>query len=310
MNIHYQKKQNTTLIECFENNLKDGLLIEDDNNYYCKACFKHKDSIDLPDHLKTSKVGNIGVFSKTQEKLSYIKRAIRSHMITNIHFWCKDIYDNDLYKLKLQEKFDLEAGIKIHNNALYCLKKGFSSIDFVDLNSMEVDSKTATKNDSKKEFFILRDIYHKILQDRVHQMFENVDEFSFTLDKVTVDRQSFTVLISFFFSNGEIKCFLNKVIKMDSSMYDAKGTALMVIDNLKKSLGISIDQLRSKLVHFVYDGVYADSLERVYGGGSLSLSRSVETHLGQPQGFITGQWDIAHLLQHIFANVMKNKKNS
>ena len=95
---------------------------------------------------------------------------------------------------------------------------------------------------------------------------------------------------------------------MDSSMYDAKGTALMVIDNLKKSLGISVDQLISKLVHFVYDGVYADSLERVYGGGSLSLSRSVETHLGQPQGFITGQWDIAHLLQLIFANVMKNNK--
>ena len=53
-------------------------------------------------------------------------------------------------------------------------------------------------------------------------MFEKVEEFSCTLDKVTVDRQSFTVLITFFFSNGEIKCFLNKVIKMDSSMYDAK----------------------------------------------------------------------------------------
>ena len=71
-------------------------------------------------------------------------------MITNIHFWCKDIYDSDLYKQKLQEKIDLEAGIKIHNNALYCLKKGFSSIDFVDLNSKEADTKTATKNDSKK----------------------------------------------------------------------------------------------------------------------------------------------------------------
>ena len=94
---------------------------------------------------------------------------------------------------------DLEAGIKIHNNALYCLKKGFSSIDFVDLNSKEADSKTATKNDSKKEFFMLRDIYYKILQDRVHQMFENVDEFSCTLHKVTVNRQSFTVLITFFF---------------------------------------------------------------------------------------------------------------
>ena len=56
-------------------------MIEDNNNYYCKACFKHEDSIDLPDHLKSSKVGNTGVFSKTQEKLGYIKRAIRSQYI-------------------------------------------------------------------------------------------------------------------------------------------------------------------------------------------------------------------------------------
>ena len=36
-----------------------------------------------------------------------------------------------------------------------------------------------------------------------------------------------------------------------------------------------------------------------------NVSRNVEIALGQPKGFITGQWDIAHLLQVLFANVMK-----
>ena len=75
-------------------------------------------------------------------------------------------------------------------------------------------------------------------------MFEKVEDFSCTLDKITVDRQSFTVLLSFFFSDGEIKCLLNKVIKMDTSMYDSKGTSFMVVDNLQKSLGLTIDQLK------------------------------------------------------------------
>ena len=66
-------------------------MIEDNNNYYCKACFKHEDSIDLPDHLKSSKVGNTGVFSKTQEKLGYIKSVIKAHMLNNINFWYKEI---------------------------------------------------------------------------------------------------------------------------------------------------------------------------------------------------------------------------
>ena len=127
-------------------------------------------------------------------------------------------------------------------------------------------------------------------------MFDKVEEFSCTLDKVTVDRQSFTVLLNFFFSDREFKCFLNKVIKMDSSMYNSKGTASMVIDNLQQSLGLSIDQLRSKLLHFVYDGVYADSEERVYSDGSQSLTRSIETNLGESNGFITVHCNIAHLL--------------
>ena len=46
-------------------------------------------------------------------------------------------------------------------------------------------------------------------------------------------------------------------------------------------------------------------MECVYGGGSLSITRNVEINLGETKGFITGQWDIAHLLQVLFANVMK-----
>ena len=62
---------------------------------------------------------------------------------------------NDLHKQKIHEIVNLEAGIEIHNNALYCLKKGLSSVDFIDMNSKEVNSTTATKNYSREGFIYI-----------------------------------------------------------------------------------------------------------------------------------------------------------
>ena len=153
----------------------ESLLLEDNNKYYYKPWFKYIDSIDLSDNLKIGKKGHIGEFSKSQME-RYVKKAIKFHMENDVHIWiwCQDKFDKDLHEQKVIESMNLEAGIKIHNNVLYCLKKGLSSIDFIDLNSKEASSTTATKNDSRNEYFILRNIYHRSLCEKVHQMFEKV----------------------------------------------------------------------------------------------------------------------------------------
>ena len=66
---------------------------------------------------------------------------------------------------------------------------------------------------------------------------EKITELSatFTLDMVTVQLRSFTVLLTFFFRNGKIFCLLNSVLKMGEDDYDSAGTASMVVRSLKES---------------------------------------------------------------------------
>ena len=58
---------------------------------------------------------------------------------------------------------------------------------------------------------------------------DKVTEFSCTLDKVTVQHRSFTVLFTFFFINGKIFCLLNILIAMKEDKYNVSGTAKMVV---------------------------------------------------------------------------------
>ena len=78
-----------------------------------------------------------------------------------------------------------------------------------------------------------------------------------TLDKVTVQRTSYTVILTYFFRDGVIYILLNKLLVMKVDEYDSEGTARAVVDALVGTLGISRARLSDILLHFAYDGVYA-----------------------------------------------------
>lgn len=92
----------------------------------------------------------------------------------------------------------------------------------------------------------------EVLTDAVQGMFQGdeITEISATLDKVTIQHRTFTVLVCFFYYKGSIYCLLNDLLQMSEDKYDARDTAKMVVTSLKVTLGLSRTQLASKLVHF------------------------------------------------------------
>ena len=164
--------------------------------------------------------------------------------------------------------------------------------DFLGLNEKDLGSdipNTATKNDSKAEYFKLRNVIFEHVSERTKTFFkEEVKHITVTLDKVTVQRTSYTVILTFFFYKGKIHIVLNKLARLSTDEYDADGTAGMLINTLVETLGVTRTRLASMLVHFVYDGVYATKDERVSGGGCLELKAKVAEQLGLDNGHITG----------------------
>ena len=55
---------------------------------------------------------------------------------------------------------------------------------------------------------------------------------TFTMDKVTVQHRTFTVLLSLFFYEGSIYCLLNDILNMEDDDYDGPGTAGIVVRSL------------------------------------------------------------------------------
>ena len=117
---------------------------------------------------------------------------------------------------------------------------------------------------------------------------EHVKHITVTLDKVTVQRNSYSVILTFFFHKGKIHIILNKLAKLSTDEYDAEGTADVLINTLIETLGVTRTRLAVLLVHFVYDGVYATKEERVSGGGCLELKIKVAEKLGLENASITG----------------------
>ena len=167
------------------------------------------------------------------------------------------------------------AAKKIIRNALFCFKRSLGSEDFQALNAKDYLSEKdlgsdvyniATKNDARSEFFRLRNVTFDVLTEKTKQYFSHVKDIAVTLDKVTVQRTSFTVICTYFFNNGRIHVILNKLRKLCTDEYDGRGTAKMLIDTLCETLGFTKMRLSRVLKHLVYDGVYASPEERIAGG--------------------------------------------
>ena len=280
-----------------------------DNFEMCDCCMKFSNSRDVPAPLRGQRRGNFGFVSRDQSD-RFIKSQKQSHEKTDLHNWCKTKKVQVDLENAHNEHASEEAGQLVIRNVLLCLKKGWSAEDFMSLNdkdNLTNNINAVTKNDSKAEFFSLRSLIFEKVTQRIKTLFEKVESFSVTLDKVTVNRVSFTVIVTYFFWEGSIHVLLNKLVKISTTEYDGPGTASMVISCLTETLGLTRTQLASKLVHFCYDGVYATEEQRVRGGGSLSLIRHVAEQLDMDDGDISGVWDASHNMQLVFSDVMKDK---
>ena len=298
----------------------------------CKVCSSYKDQPNLPNEALRAKRGNIGMVARNREesnrkiKDSEVKRRMKEHEEGNFHLWCLRKSDEEKESSKTFEEENTEAGMLVIKAYLKTAAEGGSSADFlrlVNFTHLIPDILKSQKNNSQQAFFELRDDCFELVTERVQNKFrgDQVTELSATLDKVTVQSRSFTVLLTFFFSGGKIFCLLNSLLKMKQEDYDSAGTARMIVKNMRETLGLTRTQLGKALLHFrytfvllligifrdqnnrfvcSYDGVYASPEQRVAGGGCLDLSEAVAAELGLEEGSLSGTWDFGHNLQIIW----------
>ena len=168
----------------------DKFWQEHDDYYICTPCAIHHKRIDVPDDMKPSIKANFGIIKKSENKKKFhVKLSKRDHNKLGLHGWCVLQYENQKKEKNSYEQSNVEAGKKVIKNALYCLQNSLSARNFVGLNAKDYTcylENPATKNDSEKEFYKLRDIIFEALSEKTIRFFqENVKQISVTLDKVT-----------------------------------------------------------------------------------------------------------------------------
>ena len=226
----------------------------------CKFCSKYKDQQNLPHEVLRFNRGNLGLISRNRENGEQIpeyevRRRMKDHEEGNFHLWCMRKSKEEKQIVKSFEEENYEAGLLVIKAYLQTASVGGSAEDFlrlVNFTHLIPGILKSQKNNSRNTFFELRDDCFEVVTNRVHNMFKSdqITELSATLDKVTVQSRSYTVLLTFFFVNGRIYCLLNSLLKMGEDDYDSAGTARMVVSAMKETLGLTRTQLAKKLLHF------------------------------------------------------------
>ena len=108
----------------------------------------------------------------------------------------------DLKSKTQAQDLNMRAGEKVVRIALYCFKRGLGAQDFLALNDKDLGSditNTATKNDSKAEFFKLTNVVFDLVSEEFFK--ENVNHITVTLDKVRYCPVHIytTVILTFFY---------------------------------------------------------------------------------------------------------------
>ena len=271
------------------------------NLVYCICCTKFATHSDVPPGLRKSNKGSFGLLKKSCGEFN---RNILKHASNPLHVWCKEKYKSEEEKKTVESEKNKKACQMIVMNAAHVLKDpAGSATDFQKLNNKDqllMGREYPTKNDGKQMYFELRKEFHNKLGYKIKEMMKTVKFIAASLDKVTVGGTSFTVICTYYFWHGELKVFLNELVVMSSNMYDGEGVARMLCGSLMKTLGLSLEELAEKLEHLSFDGVYADTADRVRGGGCLNLTEHVEKYLGYGHGsgkIVTNNWDLGHRMQ-------------
>lgn len=244
--------------------------------------------------MRTYRRGNFGYVTKIGQP-QLIKNSKTAHCENPLHEWCANKSPQEAEEKQSVDKKNKLAAKKVIRNALLCFLRSWGAQDFVALNAKdflaENDSEYfnhATKGDSASEFFRLREVIFHIVSTKTKDFFREIEDVAVTLDKVTVHKQSFTVICTYFFTGGKLHVILNKLQKLSSSDYDGPGTANMLVNTLCETLGVSKIRLARILKHLTYDGVYANVEERIEGGGCLELRKHVIALLELDDDALTG----------------------
>ena len=280
---------------------KDGDLM------FCLPCVGLVEHPDVPAHLRKLVKGRFGIYKKTGREL---KRNMQNHLLNPLHVFCLKKYTSDKkVAIDLKSKNEKACTVIVTNAAHVLKQPSGSAKDFLKLNNKDqliLGDEYALKNDGKQVYFELRKVFHEMMSDKIKEVIKSVSMISVSLDKVTVGGVPFTVVCTYYFWKGELKVFMNELTIMTSKQYDGSGTAEMLCMCLMKTLGLSKEELAEKLEHLCFDGVYANTEERVRGGGSLSLPQCVAEYLGFPADsqVISSSWDLGHRIQLTLGDVL------
>lgn len=247
----------------------------------------------MPKGLRNHFKGSYGTFLKPDSLNSKTKKErrkrIHEHVRGELHVWAATQEKEEIKKEEIFNEKNIKAAEIIVTTAIQSLLELDGSLQFVRLNNMLqtlFGDEFPTKNDGRENFFVIRDLVFVKLSDKIKEKFQSVESACFSLDKVTVRRTPFTVLMTYFFFEGRIHVLLNSVHKMMESEYDGPGCAEMVGNLLMLSLNLSKEEISQKFRHGTYDGVYASSEDRVAGGGSLSLMDHFANWCGTSKEFL------------------------
>ena len=170
---------------------KEEFWIESGNLLICNPCLVNSSSYNVPKKLKKYKRGTFGYVEKGG-KPSDVATSKSRHSENPLHIWCANKF------LDLEEKKTLDnqknelVGKKIVRNALLCFKRSIGSEDFLALNELNFLAErdlgneifnVANKNDSRSEFFRLRNEVFGILSKKTIAFFDKIQDIAVTLDK-------------------------------------------------------------------------------------------------------------------------------
>ena len=235
------KKLLITREETNNNDNSENCWYETDEMFECIPCTRMP--LILQPYMKERVYGNWGKVRKEQYGWR-VHSNMKKHELNPKHL--KAVKEYELYLLnKKSSKVLNEKAIEcLLINAAHCLLSNGSSEDFVRLNNCDqikgeiFGFLPANRNNSNALFFEYRDCLFQKLSDVFKHGIRNVRHFSVTLDKVTCKRTSYTVICTFFFFEGKIYVYLNKVHKMSSSDYTAAETCEMLGTVLCETLGL------------------------------------------------------------------------
>ena len=247
------------------------MWMESELHVQCKPCALYARGGDVPQKLKTTSRGGYGIVNKGQAGFHFTEAKMK-HKRAALHQWCFQKYLEKRDERISEENKNRIAGKKVCYNMLWCLTRYGSAYDFLALNdkdhifaSFDGENKdtVAVKNNSTEMFFTLRGVVYDIVKKDIQDFFRDekpetkIRDIAVTLDKMTIQHISYTVILAYFFRRGRIYCICVDVVVMNPEDYDSEGAARMVINSVCTSLGISRNRLIDILRHFAYDGVYA-----------------------------------------------------